>query len=205
MATIAILARLSGAAQPHAQAVQPHAQPQAHPHAALLSEDDVAGPLTKVIAVLKDMQKELAEEAKEDKKMHDQIACWCKGNLEGKTKEVEDAKKKDDELMANIQEYSASASSLEVDLENLKKDIAANEKGLAEATANRKKEAAEFHKSETDLIQAIQALKGAIVTLSKHHDAMLQADLDKDPAVRSMKPELRHLIHNHLDQLTFLL
>jgi len=212
MLTIAILARLSGAAQPHVQAVQPHAQPQAHPqalpqaqpHAALLSEDDVAGPLTKVIAVLKDMQKELAEEAKEDKKMHDQIACWCKGNLEGKTKEVEDAKKKDDELMANIQEYSASASTLEVDLENLKKDIAANEKGLAEATANRKKEAALFHKSETDLIQAIKALEGAIVTLSKHHDAMLQTDLDKDPAVRSMKPELRHLIHNHLDQLTFL-
>lgn len=176
------------------------------PHAALLAESDSdPGPLTKVIQLLKDMQKELHEEAKQDKKSYDEIMCWCKTNIEGKTKQVEDAKKKDDQLVADVQQFSAQASSLEVDLDDLKKDIAANEKALAEAVALRKKEAADFHQGETDLIQAINALKGAIVVLSKHHDAMLQTDLDKDPAVRSIKPELRRLIHRHLSSLTFML
>jgi chromosome segregation ATPase len=193
---VALWAHLSAAAQPHAALLQ---------DAALLQESDAAGPLTKVIALLKDIQKELAAEAKEDKKAHDEIACWCKTNLEGKTKQVEDAKKKDDELVANIQQHAASSSSLDVDLADLKKDIAENEKALAEAVALRKKEAADFHQGETDLIQAINSLKGAIVVLSKHHDAMLQTDLNKDPAVRSMKPDLRRLIHRHLDALQFLL
>merc|ERR1719272_569749 len=151
------------------------------------------------------MQKELAAEAKEDKKMHDQVACWCKTNKEGKTQQVEDAKKKDDQLVSDIQLHAATTSGLQVDLEDLKKDIAADEKALAEAVALRLKEGNTFHQGETDLIQAIESLKGAITTLSKHHDAMLQTDLDKDPLIVSMKPNLRRLIHRHRENLAFLL
>merc|ERR1719163_290254 len=103
--------------------------------------------------------------------------------------------------MNTIELEAAKVSSLQVDIDDLKKDIVENEKSLAEAEALRKKEAAEFHQSEKDMIQAIEAFKGAIVTLSKHHESMLQADLDKDPQVRAIKPELRRLIHRHVETL----
>jgi len=49
-----------------------------------------------------------------------------------------------------------------------------NDKAKKDATGMRMKEGQEFHKEETDLINAINACKHAITVLSKHHPELLQ-------------------------------
>merc|ERR1719321_2224307 len=52
--------------------------------------------------------------------------------------------------------------------------LEADQRALDEATEMRIKEAKLFHGEETDLLQAIQSCKQAIIVLSKHHPSMAQ-------------------------------
>jgi hypothetical protein len=43
-------------------------------------------PVTKVITLLKDMQKQLQAESEADQEIYDKLACWCTTNDKAKTK-----------------------------------------------------------------------------------------------------------------------
>merc|ERR1719440_1592649 len=145
------------------------------------------GPITKVITLLKDMQKELEKEAKEDQETYEKLKCWCDTNGAGKTQAVQDQKDKIDELNSLIEGSTAKKAELTTEIDQLKKDVAQAQQALKEATEIRKKEAAEFHTEETELLKSVTLLKGAIVALSKHHAGLLQADAE----LQSLAPGLR--------------
>jgi len=128
-------------------------------------------PVSKVIELLKDMQKQLEKEQEEDEEVYQKLACWCETNDKAKTKAIEEAEAKITELTSKIEQLASASARLNVEIANLSKEIERNQEALAKATAIRQKQLAEFNEEEKDLLQSIQALKAAIIVLSKHHRA----------------------------------
>jgi hypothetical protein len=159
-----------------------------------------AGPITKVLTLLKDMQKELEHEADEDKNTFEKLKCWCDTNGAGKTQAVTDQKDKIDELNSLIEGSTAKKAELTTEIDQLNKDIAQSKEALAEATKIRQKDAAEFNDEETELLKSVTLLKGAIVALSSHHAGLLQANSE----LTQMQPALRKLVHDNLKHLNWL-
>jgi len=125
-------------------------------------------PVSKVITLLKDMQKQLEKEAAEDEEIYDKMACWCETNDKEKTKSIADAESRIKDLTNKIEELTATSARLNSEIANLEKEVAANQQALDKATALREKQLAEFNQEEKDLLQSIGALKSAITVLSKH-------------------------------------
>merc|ERR1719223_112849 len=119
------------------------------------------------------MLKQLEKEAEEDEEIYDQLACWCETNDKEKTKSIADAEAKIENLTIKVEELTASSARLNTEIKNLEKEVAENQEALDQATAIRQKELAEFNAEEKDALQAISALKAAIVVLSKHHGSAL--------------------------------
>mmetsp|Transcript_12908 Transcript_12908/g.24387 ORF Transcript_12908/g.24387 Transcript_12908/m.24387 type:complete len:680 (+) Transcript_12908:125-2164(+) len=126
-------------------------------------------PVSKVVKLLEDMKKQLQDEADADEEVYDKLACWCETNDKAKTKAISDAEARINELTSKILQLVAGSEQLKVEIQSLQKEIAADKKALAEATALREKQAAEFNDEEKEMIQSIKALDAAIVVLSKHH------------------------------------
>merc|ERR1719454_1603952 len=116
-------------------------------------------PLTKVIRLLQDMKRDLEKEFKSDQETFEALTCWCETNDKGKTKAIEDARQKIDDLESTIQGSAARKAELNVEIEDLKKDVIENKKALAEAIAIREKEAAEFHDQEKELLANVILLR----------------------------------------------
>merc|ERR1719296_177196 len=133
-------------------------------------------PVSKVITLLKDMLKQLEKEAEEDEEIYDKLACWCETNDREKTKSIAEAEARIESLTTKIEELTAESARLNTEIKNLEKEVAKNQEALAQATALREKQLAEFNAEEKDLLESLSALKAAITVLSKHHGgALLQA------------------------------
>lgn len=140
---------------------------------------DVSGaknrPVSKVITLLKDMLKQLEKEAEQDEEIYDKLACWCETNDREKTKSIAEAEARIESLTTKIEELTAESARLSTEIKNLEKEVAQNQEALAQATALREKQLAEFNAEEKDLLESVSALKAAITVLSKHHgDSLLQ-------------------------------
>jgi len=153
-------------------------------------------PVSKVITLLKDMQKQLEKEAEEDEEIYEKMACWCETNDKEKTKSIADAEARITDLTTTIEEMTAQSSRLSTEIKNLEKEVAANQAALDKATAIRQKELAEFNAEEKDMLQSISALKSAVVVLSKHHGgALLQG------AQMQLATTLQHEMQKHASVL----
>jgi hypothetical protein len=141
-----------------------------------LDMEDGATPVAKVVALLKDMQKQLEKEAEEDEVTYEKIVCWCNTNDKEKTKSIKIAEGRITDLTKSIEEGTATSARLNTEIANLDKEVAANQHALDQASAMRTKDLAEFTAEEKDLLQSIGALKSAITVLAKHHGgaALLQ-------------------------------
>jgi len=128
----------------------------------------------KVIRLLQDMKVELNKELEDDKEVYEQLSCWCETNAKEKTKAIELGEAREAELVAFLGEAVAKMEELKAKLKATKDEINADWAALNEASALRMKENKEFHEEETDLLQAVQACKQAIVVLSKHNPDLAQ-------------------------------
>jgi len=137
--------------------------------AVVTADGDKNRPVTKVITLLKDMQKQLQKEADEDEAIYDKMACWCQTNDREKTQAIKDAEVRIDGLTTKIEELTAGSARLNTEIKNLEKEVAENQDSLDKATAIREKQLAEFNAEEKDLLESVSALKAAITVLSKHH------------------------------------
>merc|ERR1719453_2306585 len=138
------------------------------------------------------MLKQLEKEAEEDEEIYDKMACWCETNDKEKTKAIAEAEARITDLTAMIEEYTASSARLNAEIKNLEGEVARNQEALDKATAIREKQLAEFNEEEKDALEAISALKAAIVVLSKHHPSALQTE-----KLISIAAVLRHQMHKH--------
>jgi len=130
-------------------------------------------PVSKVINMLKEMQAELQNEAELDEEAYDKMTCYCETNDKEKTKAIADENARIEALTNSIAELTAKEATLTREVEELNKEIAENEAGLAKSTDIRKTEKAEFVADEKNMIVSITGLKSAVTVLGKHHDAAL--------------------------------
>merc|ERR1719160_1118096 len=113
------------------------------------------------------MKTQIESEAAADADMYEKLGCWCTTNKEEKTAAVSAAQATITDLNAAIPEAAAKAASLEVEIKQLGKDIAASTKALEEATGIREKEEAEYRTNEKDMISSLASLKSAIGVMEK--------------------------------------
>ena len=94
-------------------------------------------PVTKVIALLKDMHKQLEKEQEEDEEVYEKLACWCETNDKEKTKAIIDAEARIAGLNTKVEELTATSAELNTEIKSLEQERAANQDSLEKATALR--------------------------------------------------------------------
>jgi len=147
-------------------------------------------PVSKVIDLLKGISEQLEKEQAQDQETYDQFACWCDTNDKAKTKAIADAEQKIKNLDSTIEELTAKSHQMTTDIASLEETITKGKKALAEATAVRTKELAEFNKDDKDAIVAIKGLHGAVQTLGKHNAG---AALSQEAML-----EVQHVLSQHM-------
>merc|ERR1719502_2576017 len=93
-------------------------------------EDAKNRPVSKVITLLKDMQKELEAEAKADQEVYDTFACWCETNEKEKSKAIADAEAKINDLNTMIEELTAASARLNSEIKMLEGEVGKNQGAL---------------------------------------------------------------------------
>lgn len=166
-----------------------------------------ARPVTKVINLLKQMQKQLEEDAVNDKEVYDKFKCWCTTNEKEKVESIKIAGEKIEQLKADIEEYLSNEKRLMTEIADLEEEIDKNQKALDSATAIRRKEVAAMNANEKDLIKYIRALKSAIISLKKHNTfteigSYLEIAnlLDHPISKSSLSVTQRRLVHSFLEE-----
>merc|ERR1719235_2245741 len=133
--------------------------------AAASSNTNAVSPIEKVIELLEDLVKTVKEEAKEEAKVYDEFACFCKDNTKKKSDAIEEGQTTIDEESATIAENTAGLAEKETELAGFIKQIDTLTTEMAEARAQREKEAAEAAKVIADLEFACESLAKAIEAL----------------------------------------
>lgn len=135
------------------------------------------GPVQKVVKLLKDMQKQIETESEQDKKVYDEMVCWCSTNKQEKEDAIAENEALIPELEATIAELNAKFGQLFQEVDEHKKSIEESQTSLNNATAVREKEAAEFQTMKAEQTEAVSQLGAAINVLEKlHGDAFLQGE-----------------------------
>lgn len=132
------------------------------------------GPVKKVVDLLKDMKAETEANQKTDAETFKKLECWCKKTLKETTAGIEEANDCIATQRTNEESGTGTHAKKSTEATNLEADIKELNQQVADAIAQREKEAAEFGEQEKDLIQSIGALKSAITVLSKHNKGFLQ-------------------------------
>jgi len=157
-------------------------------------------PVTRVVNLLKDMQKTLNKEQEEDEALYNQLECWCNNNKYEKNQASDAATAKISDLEATIEMLTARSKELNTKIKELESDAASDKAALAEASAMRAKQLKEFHGMELDNIAALENLKSALVVLGRHQGAafpqmpvsLLQGKKEPDHLSHSFDEFLRH-------------
>eukprot|EP00933_Yihiella_yeosuensis_P035269 TRINITY_DN2878_c0_g3_i2.p1 TRINITY_DN2878_c0_g3~~TRINITY_DN2878_c0_g3_i2.p1 ORF type:complete len:663 (-),score=236.39 TRINITY_DN2878_c0_g3_i2:69-2057(-) len=145
-------------------------------------------PVTKVVELLKGMQKQVEREGKEDRDTYRDYVCWCKTNGEDKQKAIAFAQEKLPEYQARVEFLQASSKKLVSEYQKLEDEVDANKRSLDTATALREEQANEFDKSKKELDANLRAIGNAQVTLSSG------SFLQSTSARKALLPELEKLM-----------
>jgi len=139
-----------------------------------LDEQAEARPVMKIVNMLQDMNKQLQADLQDDKDVHELMDCFCDTNEKEKTKAIDDGEIKISQLKAFLGEAAGKLAEMKVKRKETKKELASDQKGLADATAMRMKDNKAFAKDKADTIVAIKASKDAITVLSKQNTGLLE-------------------------------
>merc|ERR550514_922042 len=154
---------LASSASGNPDSMQQHAKPGSLQLTSVKQSDN---PMGKVVELIEGLKAKIEADGKAEQKLYDKFACWCEKTTARKAGDIEAGKLKIDELQQLINELSGKGGTLGAEVEQLKKDIAANIEATKEATELREKENTEYLEERTDTEQCIGALEHAIEVLT---------------------------------------
>merc|ERR1719473_372224 len=121
-----------------------------------------ANPIRKVVNMLDSMLKKVEAEGEAEEELFNKFMCYCKNGRGALEKSISEAEMKTPQVSSAIEETGAEIKQLAADLETAKADRTAAEAAVAEATALRGKEEAEYAKVSGDFKTNIAAMGKAI-------------------------------------------
>jgi predicted nucleic acid-binding Zn-ribbon protein len=126
-----------------------------------------ANPIRKVVMMLQNLSKKVAEEGEKETELFEKFMCYCKNGASTLDKSISDAETKIPQVQSDIEAGENEAKQLKADIKSAQSDRAAAKSAMAEATAMREKEAAEYadYKAESDA--NIAAATGAYKAIEK--------------------------------------
>lgn len=124
-------------------------------------------PVTRVVGLLEDMEKQIEVDGKKDEEAYEKVVCWCTGTKKAKTKAIEDGTARIDTLTSEIEQGIAQSARLAPEIEALKKEAVRNSGALRQAVTMREKQEKEFEAETEDLRGSISALKQAMLVIGK--------------------------------------
>merc|ERR1719235_1039644 len=125
-----------------------------------------ANPIRKVVNMLQAMQKKIEQEGEKEQKLFDKYMCYCKTSGGDLQKSIGDANTKVPQLASDIKEAEAKLAQLKEDVKQHQMDRSAAKQAVADATALREKEAAEYAKEANEAKANIASLDGAITAIT---------------------------------------
>lgn len=134
--------------------------------AQFVSSSRQTSPVDQVVTLLNELQTTIKADGKTEALAYDKFACWCETTLGEKSKAISDAKTSIEDLQNVILKMKGDLASHAVNIEQLKKDIAANLEAQKEATALREKEHEAYTEGTAESEQCIGALEAAINVLT---------------------------------------
>merc|ERR1719310_2210748 len=126
-----------------------------------------ANPIRKVVNMLQAMQKKVTAEGEKEKELFDKFMCYCKNGDEQLAKSISEAENKVPQVSSDIEEAENQVVQLKSDLKSHQTDRAAAKAAMAEATAIRAKEAAEYAALKAELDANLAALAKATAAIEK--------------------------------------
>jgi len=134
---------------------------------ALASPATAVTPIQKVIQMLGDM----ASKGKKEKNIEEvefaKFKTWCEDIFSDKAKSIADAAAQIEQLNADILKAEEDAKVLTEEIDGLEASVASWEEELANATAIRKKEKADYDAAHADYSESIDAIERAIAVLKQ--------------------------------------
>jgi len=135
-----------------------------------------AGPVDKVVDLLKDLKARIESDGETEQTMYDKYACWCEKTSDRKAQAITKAQDDLRDLGQLILKLKGKVATLMAEIAELTAKIKENEAAQAEATSIRQKENEEFMAETTEMKDVLRALGRAIVVLRDgvKKDAFLQ-------------------------------
>jgi len=130
-------------------------------------EHAAANPIRKVVNMLQTMQKKVEAEGEKEQELYDKFMCYCKNSGGDLATSIADSENKVSELPSAVEEAQGQLAQLKEDLKKAQSDRVAAKAAIAEATAIREKEAAEFATLSSELKTNIAAIGKAVGALEK--------------------------------------
>lgn len=134
--------------------------------AALSAGRFVASPVESVVKLITELKATVEKDGQEELTAYDKYACWCEETLATKAADIAKAKTDIENMRRLYIKLGGELASLEVDIKQIKKDLAQNLESQKEAKEIRDKELEEYMEERTEAENCIGALEAAIKILT---------------------------------------
>lgn len=132
-------------------------------------------PITRVVGLLEDMEKQIEVDANKDEEAYEKMVCWCTGTKKKKALAIDEGAARINTLSSEIEQGVALSARLGPELEALKNEVERNNGALRQAAAIRAKQAKEYVAESKDLEGSMVALKQAMKTLDNEDGSSASA------------------------------
>jgi len=126
-----------------------------------------ANPMDKVFELMDGLAAKIKADGEAEAKAYKEYFDWCDDTAKNTQFEIKTFTSEKEDLEAAIGEATASIATSTTKIEELSASIASDTKELKEATAIRDKEAADFAKSEAELVDTVDTLERAVAILER--------------------------------------
>jgi peptidoglycan hydrolase CwlO-like protein len=123
-------------------------------------------PVSQVVALIAGLKAKIEADGRKEQQSYDKYACWCENTLARKANSISEGKDTIDKLQKQIEKLKGDLGAHSAEIDQLKKDIAANLEAQKEAAEVRDKENSEFESGKNDNEQCTGALEAAIKVLT---------------------------------------
>merc|ERR1719335_575162 len=133
-----------------------------------------SSPVAKVIELLDELTGKVKGDLAAEEMMMEEYTKWCDTESNEKEDAITSNKRTIGDLGSEIADATARISELSTEVEELAGKISSTESELKGATELRKKEAADFSASESELVETVDSLERAVTVIKRGQVSFLQ-------------------------------